>query len=322
MKTVFGLILFFVILTFAGENLSAFLYQVNSHSFENTLHLMGSNILFFIGTCFVMYLLDMLRLKLIGKIFSLNLSWQECFGGVCLNLFFGWISPMAILGAPATAFYLCRRGYPVVTSISVSFARSFVIIFTSAITTMVIYLGKFQGVTNNPVLQEKVFWVLTVIGIYILSLIVLSYVPLNLVKKNKFLNNLTEQIRIVFANGTRFLIPLIFISLILNFMLVSFIFYKGAGYFPGNESEFLGQVMIFLSYMLLMPTPGASGLAEVGAPLIFSHQIPQHMIISIVTASRFTLIGLQIFVGLCYMSFILKEKFTLDELKKFRKDRA
>lgn len=322
MKTVFALILFFVVLTFAGENLSAFLYQVNSHSFSNTFELMGSNLPFFIGTCFLMYAFDMARLKIIGKIFKLNLSWQECFGGVCLNLFFGWISPMAILGAPATAYYLFKRGYPAVTSISISFVRSFIIIFTSALTTMVIYLGKFQGEMSNPVLQEKVFYVLTLIGIYILSLIVLAYIPLKVVKQNKFLNHLTEQIRMLFMNGSKYLLPLFILTIILNFLLVSFIYFKGTTFFPGNESEFLGQVMLFLSYMLLMPTPGASGLAEIGAPLIFSSQIPQHMIISIVTASRFTLIGLQIFVGFCYMSFILKERFTLDELKKFRKDKA
>ena len=80
-----------------------------------------------------------------------------------------------------------------------------------------------------------------------------------------------------------------------------------------------GQVMLFLSYMLLMPTPGASGLAEVGAPMIFSGEIPLNDMISIVTAMRVSTIGLQVSLGVIFMIFIFKQSLTIDEIKQFKK---
>lgn len=318
MKKIIVFIVFTLGLIVLGDRLSGAVHQFQVNSMMRSFILIKENILFILVTNVLYYIFELLRLKLIGKIFKLNFSLKECLGGIFLNLLFGWISPMAILGAPAMAWYFYKRGYPLVESISVSFVRSFTIIIVSALTTITIYTFNLQGTAHSSVLQEKVFQVLCGISVYIGGLVVLSYLPLKFVKKIKFLDKLTSQIRTLIMNGKILMLPVMAFTLVTNFLLVSFIMYKGADYYD-VYGPLLSQVMLFLSYMLLMPTPGAAGLAEVGAPMIFNNQIPGPEIVSIVTAMRFSSIGLQVFTGLMVMTFLLKEKLTLDELKVFKR---
>jgi len=321
MKKILFLVSVMIVLTLVGDRISGALYSFESNSIGQSFHLIQKNFLFILFANLLLYSLDMVRMKLIGKIFKLDFKWEECFGGVTLNLLFGWVSPMAILGAPAMAYYFYKRGYPVVESISVSFVRSFSIILVSALTTITIFTFNLQGEIHNPLLQEKVFQVLTGIAIYIASLVVISYLPFQFIKKIKFLEKLTAQIRTLVSDGKFVMIPVFILTLILNFLLVSPIMYEGIHYHVAGSS-LLGQVMLFLSYMLLMPTPGASGLAEVGAPLIFSSEIPRADIISIVSSTRLSSISLQVAIGMFFMLFVLKENFTIEDLKKFKKSRS
>ncbi len=321
MKKILFLIGIMVVLTLVGDRISGALYSFESNSMTQSFHLIKKNLLVILIANTLLYILDMARMKLIGKIFKLDFKWSECFGGVCLNLLFGWISPMAILGAPAMAYYLYKRGYPLVESISVSFVRSFSIILVSALTTITIFTFNLQGEIHNVLLQEKVFQVLTGIAIYIASLVILSYLPFEFIRRIKFFEKLTGQIRLLVSEGKFVMLPVFVLTLILNFLLVSLIMMEGSHY-QIDQGSLLGQVMLFLSYMLLMPTPGASGLAEVGAPLIFSSEIPRADIISIVSASRLSSIGIQVCVGIIFMMFVLKESFTIDELKEFKKNRS
>lgn len=321
MKKILFLVSVMIVLTLIGDRISGAIYSFETNSMSQSFHVIRKNFLIIILANLLLYGLDMVRMKLIGKIFKLDFKWQECFGGVTLNLLFGWISPMAILGAPAMAYYLYKRGYPAVESISVSFVRSFSIILVSAITTIIIFTFNLQGQIHNVLLQEKVFQVLTGIAIYIFSLVALSYLPFSFIKKIKFLEKLTGQIRLLISSGKTLMIPVFVLTLILNFLLVSLIMYEGTQYSLATGS-LLGQVMLFLSYMLLMPTPGASGLAEVGAPLIFSSEIPRADIITIVSASRLSSLGIQIAVGILFMMLVLKDSFTIEDLKRFKKNRS
>lgn len=320
MKKIIVLVLVMIVLTLAGDKLSSTIYDFQSNSVTSSFELIYSNALIILIINFLLITLDMLRMKLIGNIFSLKFSWEECFGGVILNLLFGWVSPMAILGAPAMAYYLFLRGYSLVDSLSVSFVRSFGIILVSSLTTMFVYGLNLQGPSVNTVLQDKVFQVLTGIGIYLGSIIFLSYLPFEFIKRIKFLNKLTGQIRLLLKKGKLLLIPILLLTLTLNFLLVSFIMYEG-GHYNIELDELFGQVMLFLSYMLLMPTPGASGLAEIGAPLIFSDHIPRSDIISIVTAMRLSTIGVQVTLGSLFAFIFLKGKISFAELKKFRESK-
>lgn len=317
MKKILILVAVTVLLMILGDRISGAIYQFQAHSMSHSLFLIRDNLLFIIAVNILLYLLDMVRTKLIGKIFNLNFSWQECFGGVALNLLFGWVSPMAILGAPAMALYFYKKGYPLVESLSVSFVRSFAIILTSAVTTITIFSFNIQGPIQNIILQEKVFQVLTGIFIYFGILIILSYLPFAFIKRIKILDKILVQIRYLMTNGKTLLIPILVLTLALNFLLVSFIMYAGSQYYA-EMGPLFGQVMLFLSYMLLMPTPGASGLAEVGAPMIFSGEIPMGDMISIVTAMRVSTIGIQVTLGVLFILLVFKQNLTIEEIKQFK----
>lgn len=318
-KKVSILILVMVILSYIGQTLAARLYSFQTESFSHGLILIKDNLGFIILSNIVLYLLDMFRLSLIGAALKMKFSFKDSFGAVALNIMFGWLSPAAILGAPAMAYYLYKRGYPLVESITVAFVRSFSIILVSALTTIVIYAFELQGQVINIVLQEKIFQVLVGISIYIFAVVFLSYVPFPFIKKVKALDKITSQIRLFLSEGKLLMVPVLVITLAMNFLLVSFIPYVSAHYYP-DYGPLLSQTMLFLSYMLLMPTPGASGLAEVGAPMFFQGAFPLNQVVSTVTAMRVSTISLQIAVGILFMVFMMREKLSFADLKKFKKE--
>lgn len=318
MKKIILLIVIMVVLSYLGQTLATRIYVFETEGFSNSLILIKDNLGFIFLSNIVLYLLDMFRLSMIGKALKIKFSFKDSFGAIALNLLFGWISPMAILGAPAMAYYLHKRGYTLVESITVAFVRSFSIILVSALTTIIIFGFDLQGDVANIVLQEKIFQVLIGIALYIFSLIFLSFVPLPYLKDVKALNKVTSQIRLFLSEGKLLMVPVLLITLLLNFILVSFIPYVSLEYNP-HIISLISQTLLFLSYMLLMPTPGASGLAEVGAPMFFQG-IPLNEIISFVTAMRMSTISLQVIVGLFFMVFVMKGRFSFEELKRFKKE--
>lgn len=320
MKKILFLLFVMLILSYLGQNFSGQLYNFKSTHFADSLTLIGENLGFVVISNILFYLFEMWRLSIIGKAFNLNFTFQECFGAISLNILFAWITPAAILGAPALAYFLYRKGYPLAESITVAFVRSFSIILISALTTIFIYSMEMQGKIDNPILQEKVFQVLSFFAVYIFGLVAISYMPLKFVKKIKFIDKITTQIRAFLSNGKHLILPILGLGLILNFLLVSFIIYAGAKYYS-DISLLISQSMLFLSYMLLMPTPGASGLAEIGAPMFFGQEMSVSNIVAIVTAMRVSVIGIQVTVGILFMFYFFKRDLSFSELKDFKKSK-
>ena len=67
-----------------------------------------------------------------------------------------------------------------------------------------------------------------------------------------------------------------------------------------------------------MPTPGASGLAEIGAPMFYGKEMSLDNIISIVTAMRISVIGTQVAIGVIFMFYFFRRNLSFDELKNFK----
>ena len=320
MKKIIFLFILMIILSYMGQSLSAHFYEFKAHSFQSVLSLLRTNVLYILVVNVVIYSLEMLRLHLIGRAFDLRLNWKDCFGAVSLNILFAWITPGAILGAPALAYYLFRKGHPLAESITIAFIRSFSIIFISAVTTIIVYSLNLQEVVVNPALIDKIFYVLMILAIYIASLVALSYLPLRIRNKVKFVASITNQIRKFLSKGKLLLLPILGLGALINFFLVSFIPYATSGYYE-NLTPLISQTMLFLSYLLLMPTPGASGLAEIGAPAFFSQNIPLQEMISVVTAMRISTIGIQIVIGTLFMFYFFKGHISFAELTDFKKSK-
>jgi uncharacterized membrane protein YbhN (UPF0104 family) len=316
-KKMIFLLALMMILSYLGQVLSARFYSFELQSFYFTMDLIRKNSVFILFTQMALYLLDMIRLKCIGAALKIKFSLKETFGAVSLNLLFGWLSPAAVLGAPAMAYYLHKRGHPLRESICIAFVRSFSIITVSAISTIFITTFKLQGHVINVVLQEKTFQVLELIALYMTILVFFSFYPIPILKKFKSIEIVTFQIKDFLTEGKVFLVPILFLTLLMNIILVSFLPYRMAPIYP-ELTPLIAQSLLFLSFMLLMPTPGASGFAEIGAPLFFQGAVSKAEILSNVSAMRVSTISLQVAVGLLFMIFMMREKFTLKELKKFQ----
>lgn len=320
MKKISFLFLVMLALSYGGQKISSYIYQFQGDSFQSVITLLHNHIPFIIFVNVLIYCLEMVRLRLIGMAFDLKIRWKDCLGAVALNILFAWITPGAILGAPALAYFLYRKSYPLAESITIAFIRSFSIIFVSALTTIVIHSLHLQELVVNPELLEKIFYVLTFLAIYIASLVGISYLPTKFRDKFTLVKNVTKQIRTFISQGKMLIVPVLFCGLLINFLLVSFIPYITQKYY-GELTPLISQTLLFLSYILLMPTPGASGLAEVGAPAFFSRDIPLQEIISVVTAMRISTIGLQVTLGAVFMVFIFRKNISLSELLEFKKSK-
>lgn len=320
MRKIFFLLLVMLVLSYGGQKISSYVYQFQGDSFQAVLTLLKEHVPFILVVNFLIYCLEMLRLRLIGLAFDLKIHWKDCLGAVMLNILFAWITPGAILGAPALAFFLYRKNYPLAESITIAFIRSFSIIFVSALTTIVIHSFNLQNLVVNPELLQKIFYVLTVLALYISSLIAISYLPARFRDRFLLVKNITKQIRTFISGGKLVIIPVLFCGLLINFFLVSFIPHVTQKYYA-ELTPLISQTLLFLSYLLLMPTPGASGLAEVGAPAFFSRDIPVQEMISVVTAMRVSTIGFQVTLGALFMMFIFRRNVSMSELLEFKKSK-
>lgn len=320
MRKILFLFVLMLILSYGGQKLSSYVYQFQGDNFQSVLNLLKDHLIFILLINLFIYCLEMVRIRLIGKAFNLNIQWKDCFGAVALNILFAWITPAAILGAPALAYFLFRKNYPLAESITIAFIRSFSIIFVSAITTIVIHSLNLQNVVLNPALLEKIFYVLLLLAVYISTLIAIAYLPVKYRDKFVLVKNITRQIRTFVTNGKLVILPLLLCGLLINFLLVSFIPLIAQKYY-GELLPLIAQTLLFLSYLLLMPTPGASGLAELGAPAFFSADIPLQEMISIVSAMRISTIGLQVTIGAIFMVFFFRRNISLAELFAFKKSK-
>jgi uncharacterized membrane protein YbhN (UPF0104 family) len=317
-KVIFLIVIVFV-LSYLGQTLSEKIYSTDSVAFSDSLSLIENNLGFILLSQVIFYALEMIRFYLIGRAFNTTFTLKDNFGATSLNLLFGWLSPVAILGAPAMAYYLYKKGYPLAVSVTLPFVRSFSIVFVSAMTTVLIYGLKLQGEVKNPALQEKIFYVLTGIAIYIFAIVLLSFFPHRIIKNHKVLGKITSQVKLFLSDGKLYLLPILIMSFFTNFMMVSFIPYVCMNFYQ-DISLLISQTLLFLSYTLLMPTPGASGLAEIGAPMYFQGFIPIKEIVSTVTAMRISNISLQVLIGISCLFFLVKEKISFNDLKNFKKE--
>lgn len=202
-------------------------------------------------------------------------------------------------------------------SIVASAVRSFLIISTSILTTVVINANSSTTSGDVSTLQQGVHQILIGIGIYFIFLVTLAILPKRIVEKYRFLNKISSSIRLFITRGWKYFIPLFTLSFTLNFLLVSFIFAVSTGYYI-NLSTLFSQCMLFLSYILLMPTPGASGLAEVGAPMFFRGEIPVNFLTSATMAMRMSTFLVQVLAGFIVLLILFKRVNMIREIKQFK----
>ncbi len=316
MKKIIFIIFILGIALIGSPYFANFLYK-SEIQFLSSIDLICDNIFIVILINLSFYLLEIIRFKLFANILNLKISFLDSFNSIAVNLFFGWLTPSAFLGAPASAYYLYKRGINLYEALIISFIRSFTIILTSSFTTIAIFSLNLQGSSHNTEYRDLMLKVLIGLAIYIIFLILICFLPEKWLIKIPTIFKTTQKLKLFFKNGIKFFPLVLGLSLATNFLLVGFIFYIGLNY-TNNITELVSQTYLFLSYLLLAPSPGATGLAEVGGPLFFSQSIPLDQIVSGISSMRISTFLFQMVLGLVTMFFIIKKPFDLETLKAFK----
>jgi uncharacterized membrane protein YbhN (UPF0104 family) len=316
MKKILLLLLMTVVLSFVGQILFSKFYSLENQNFSDIVALIKHHAVYIVFCNLGILALEVVRLKLIGQTLRLKLSIKDAFGAVALNLLFGWTTPLGILGAPALAFYLHHRGVAVAESITVAFARSFSNIVVSAISTTVVVRFMNDGAIT-PDLQEKLSYFLLLIGTYLGLLIALAFAPESFTSRWRLVSKSSAQIRQFFTQGKLLFVPILILAFIINFSTVSLIPLAIKSHYTDAMIP-IKQTIVFLTYIQLMPIPGASGLAEFGAPMIYS-SVPKAELNTVVSAMRAAMIFVQVMVGFIFAAVELRGAISLEALRDFRR---
>ena len=300
-----------------GHKFSGTVYNFSAPTFQQTLDVLIGNAGFIFLSNVAYFIFDLIRQYIIGRVFNIRLKFSECFGSISLNMLFAWITPGAYLGSPASAFFLYKRGYSAVDSLSIAALRSFSIIIASAISTFIIYYFNMAWKNVNAMALSGVVNILGLIMLYFLVVSIFSFLPQKYLARFTVIQKTAYQVQLILRSGKNLLLPILGLSLFLNFLLVSLIIYAGLPE-DNDPVALISSGMLFQSYLLLMPTPGAAGLAEISGPLFFSGLISEGHIISLVSAMRVSTIGIQVSVGLIFMIVVFKKFVSTKEIKKIR----
>lgn len=316
MRKIIFLLLITLVLSFIGQKLFSKFYSLENQDFTHVWELVKTHALYIVACNVSILILEVARLKLIGRTLQTKLSAKDAFGAVALNLLFGWTTPLGILGAPALAFYLHRRRVALAESITIAFARSFSNIVVSAISTTVVVRFLNEGAIT-PDLQEKLSYFMLILGSYLTLLVTLAYAPESFTDRWTWVSKSSSQIRRFFTQGKLLFLPILLLAFIINFSTVSLIPLAIKDHYADILIP-IKQTVIFLSYIQLMPVPGASGLAEFGAPMIYT-AVSKGELNTVVSAMRASMIFVQVMVGFIFAVVELRGSISLEALSEFRR---
>lgn len=219
------------------------------------------------------------------------------------------VTPMATGGGPFQVYFLHKRGINLGQSTMVILTQYILRIFFFSIASM-IFLVFFRHLISPGVLPDYIFYIAFGAGLFMaVFLILFSIVPgiseylINLlfrIKKIRKIAKKSFKIKRLIAKGRReltefhqsmellvhhkfkvFLAATTTIVYWTSLFLIIPVILKGLGYDPHYLRAYVMQT-IFNLVIPYMPTPGASGVAEVGFASIFISFIPKG-IIGIVT---------------------------------------
>lgn len=264
------------------------------------------------------------RFKIMVKTTGNNISLLD---GIILYLagsFISNVTPMATGGGPFQVYFLHKRGINIGQGTMVVLTQFIfrIFFFTAA---SIIFLFFFRWAISPGILPDYLFYLAFGIGFLITtSLIIFSIVPgsikimigwvfkinyvRNFTKNNYWVKRLLAKGRIElreFHNSMKLLIKhkmkvmLAGLSTLVYwtslFMIIPIIL-KGLGYDPHYFRSYVMQT-IFNLVIPYMPTPGASGIAEVGFASLFISFIPRGIIGIVTFLWRFTTFYLILLIG-------------------------
>ncbi len=255
-------------------------------------------------------MIDALRVILIGKAINERVSLVVALKMVAANFFFAWISPGQFLGAPAAAYSLNKNGISSESSITIASGRSISIVITSISTAIIILYSGIApiGLNENLLLYLKGFFSLVVVSLLLLITLVVfrleRYLP-KVLHKNKYIGICIRAIgkaSLFYKSGKKYILPISILSLLFNITFVGILIYFSFKY-NVDLSKAIAMPVLYLTSLLLAPTPGGAGVAEATAVAFFPAPFnPSQAIMAVLVFRSFTFI-FQLMIGFSFLFF-------------------
>lgn len=282
---------------------------------EKTLeHLKQVSPLFLILTFFATasrFIFDIWRLKYIVKALGKEITWKGAFYFTMGGLTFGAITPVQVGGIPFQ-LYVCRKE-------KISLPEGTAAVFSRGLLSALVlpfllpFIYYYRKYLSSGIMSAIVKYLIVFYGIFaVIFVLLLTQTPR---LKRKFGDKVKGIVTFKQIFATEFMKrKAIFLKAYIttffslsSYFLTAPLLIKGLGIkAPFFEATILQIVMTYAVNFL--PTPAASGLAEVGAVGVFSHLIPKPVLGVYVMLWRFFTSYLGILVGIFAISKFVTEK--------------
>jgi len=252
----------------------------------------------------LMYLADAWRYRLLVGFVSRPLSWGDALFASAINLFFAWSTPGAVVAAPATAFFMAKRGVPTSVSLLAAFGKSLTgtALLTLAALLALPFTGQGQnysaGLVYGPatgLLLVSFFLCLPLLAIFYPQKFVFARASARWqLTWNETLAKLSE----LCGHEPLRRLALMLLSHALYFavlVLIVALLVPPEGVFSGWKIVPWG--LLFLALLYLSPTPGGVGILEGAAALLWSSFMPVEAALGLMVLLRLALVYLPLLVG-------------------------
>ena len=282
---------------------------------EKTIeHLKQISPLFLILTFFatvLRFVFDIWRLRYIIGALGKELSWKGAFYFTMGGLTFGAITPVQVGGIPFQLYVCWREKISLPEGTAAIFTRG--LLSALVLPFLIPFIYYYRQYMTSGIMNAIVKYLIVFYGIFAVVFIFLltqtSLLERRFGNKVKGIVTFKEVFTTEFMRRKKFFLK----AYITTFFSLGFYFLtaplliKGLGIkAPFFEATILQIVMTYAVNFL--PTPAASGLAEVGAVVVFSHLMPKSVLGVYVMLWRFFTSYLGIIAGMFAISKFFTEK--------------
>ncbi|MBI4720711.1 MAG: flippase-like domain-containing protein [Chitinivibrionia bacterium] len=292
-----------------------------------------------------------LRLFLLSRRITKKLSYMGCVKAAVANTFMANITPSQTGGGPAQIYVLYKEGLPVVESMSVSLMTFLATVFFLVLSTASIRLFGLNDTLSNTTVRimfEYGVSLFLIIGLLVILFVcrpallrktmTLFFDFISRFRRRHFLrpggraNHVVDvvdrchQIMIGYfrhAWGTMLLAVMVTGAVFLSKFVIAYLIVRGLGVEAGLWEVVSIQILITLATYFI-PTPGATGAAELGSAVLMAGIVPVELLMVYVVLWRAITAYSSVSIGTAVMlrsmgketvmfepeNFILQEKKT------------
>jgi glycosyltransferase 2 family protein len=287
---------------------------------------------------FSFWLMKSLKLRVLAHTLGLNLSIYRVFSIYIASVFVANVTPSSTGALPFQIFFLYKEGLPlgkttVLTVLDAVITFLFFLIITPVLILnwgMNIKFGvditQYLYIAVIIVLVFIAFIIILIFNTHIASLLLNKILGIRLLEKilskervqnlklfmEREINYFNEGLSLLLRSKEDILMVLVYTGFYVFFYLsLAPVLLRGLGVSISISSVVLGQ-LVFNIIQPLIPTPGGSGLAELGFAYLFKFMVPAYLLGIFVLLWRFFMFYLSLSIGGLYFIYLVRGSGYLD----------